>query len=220
MSKSIEQLVENIKEINGKNLVSVVRFAENSILILLNEIDTDILISNSAVSGRLQKSGYIPLYLTRDYIETSSDVYPLEYIRMKKADSIYHGSNLLDSIEISQENIRLESEQKIKGSLIRLTQIILEAGKNMRKLSRTCFLAIDDLSMGLGGMLYLAGAKISGKTSDLIDNAERHFKIDLGVFKTVDRWKNGSAPEDAKKTVYAFYEKIEELAALVDGMAV
>ena len=51
----------------------------------------------------------------------------------------------------------------------------------------------------------------------VIEKAQQKFSVDLTPLKDVLDWKNGTKPGDFKKLVYAFYEKIEELANLADS---
>lgn len=211
----MEKLIEEIKKINKDNLVSIIRYNKNHILVLLKEINFNNLIENSRIVKKLQKKEIIPLYLTNEYIKTSCDVYPLEYINMKNNYEVVYGKDILEELNIPSENLRLESEQKIKGALIRITQVILEQGNNKKKLSKTSFLALEDILEGINGMLKLAN--IAG--ADL-DSAQKQFNIELQPIKDIVNWKNGTNPQDYKKLIYDFYEKIEELAVIVDKMEV
>ncbi|MFH1956971.1 MAG: hypothetical protein ABIJ15_00665 [bacterium] len=216
MENSFDKWTAEIKNVNGGNLVSVIRHGENHVLVLLGELNFNNLIENSKLVRKMQSKGIVPLYLTEEYIKTSCDVYPLEYLKMKRSFKVLYGKSVLDKLEIPSENIRLECEQKIKGALIRLTQVILESGKNMRNLSRASFLALEDVFAGFEGILELSG--ISGQFSPavLIENMQQKFSVDLKPLKDVLNWKNGTKPDDFKKLVHDFYEKIEEIAGLAD----
>ena len=167
---------------------------------------------------KLQRKNIIPLYLTEEHIKSSCDVYPLEYIKMKKDFEILHGSDVLTSLSIPNENIRLECEQKIKGALIRITQIILESGDNKKRLSNIAFLAMEDILSGIEGILETFN--ISGYTSnlELLQKAEDQFKLELSSIKEIEEWKEGKKPADLKKLIYEFYETLEALADFVDKL--
>ena len=173
ITEKLNKWTEELKKINGDNLVSVVSYDENRLLILLNEINFYNLLENSPLSGKIQKGGVIPLYLTEEYIKSSCDVFPLEYLKIKKSREVIYGRDILEGLEISAGNIRLESEQKIKGSLIRLTQVILEQGYKKKNLAKTSFLALEDLLTGMQGMLELAGVSGTADSLSLIDGVRQ-----------------------------------------------
>lgn len=216
MKNSFDKWMAEIKKVNGDNLVSVIRHGENRVLVLLGELNFNNLIENSKLVRKMQSKGIVPLYLTEEYIKTSCDVYPLEYLKMKRSFKVIYGKNILDELEIPSENIRLECEQKIKGALIRITQVILESGKSMRNLRRISFLALEDILTGIEGILELSGMSGQFSPVDVIENIQKKFSIDLKPLKDVLNWKNGTKPKNFKKLVYDFYEKIEEIANLVD----
>lgn len=216
--KNSNKWIEELKKLNKENLISVVSYDTNRLLILLKEINFYSILDNSSLVKKMQKKKLLPIYLTEEYIRTSCDVYPLEYLKMKKNYDLVYGKNILAELDIPPENIRLESEQKIKGVLIRITQVILEEGNKKKKLARTAFLAMEDIMAGIEGMLEIAGQSASPDALPLIGQAEKQFSLDLQPFKDIATWKNGSKPEDIKKLMYDFYEKIEELAYFVDKM--
>lgn len=219
LKQQLNKWVEDLKNLNGDNLISVIRYNENHLMILLNEINFYNLLDNSPIAKKMHSRGTIPLYLTEEYIKTSCDIYPLEYMKMKKNYNLIYGKDVLQSLIIPAENIRLESEQKIKGALIRLTQVILEEGDKRKKLIATARLAIEDLTAGLEGMLKIKGLTIPADTS-LLQEAEKQFNIDLHPFKEVATWCNKTRNKNIKKTLYDFYEKIEELAKIVDQIKI
>ncbi|MFH1352193.1 MAG: hypothetical protein ABIH68_01305, partial [bacterium] len=83
-------------------------------------------------------------------------------------------------------------------------------------LRRASFLALEDILAGIEGILELSGISGQFSPADLIENAQEKFGIDLKPLKDVLNWKNGTKPDDFKKLVYDFYEKIEEIANLAD----
>jgi len=220
MEDKLNKFLDDIKKINKDNLISIIRLDDNRILILLKEINFNNLLENSSLSRKIQKNKIIPLYLTEEYIKSSCDVYPIEYLNMKKNYKILFGKNILEELEIPAENIRLECEQKIKGALIRLTQVILEQGNNKKRLISAIFLALEDIQIGIEGILELFSVSESPSSSIFIDKAQDNLKVNLQPLKDVIDWKNGKKPHDYKKLIYDFYEKIEELAILIDKISI
>jgi len=214
--EKIAKFAERIKEINGDNLVSIIFYQNNRLLAIFNELNLNNLEENSALVRKMEKKDIIPLYLTVDYIRTSCDVYPLEYIQMKNRYDLLYGKDVLAEIEVPLGNLRLESEQKIKGVLIRLTQVVLEQGTGKAGLRKTCFLALEDLVAGLKGLLEIAGKKVSPEPLNIIKTAQEVLRLDLSSVERVYRWKNGDKPAQYRQLVYDFYEKIEELADYAD----
>ncbi|MFH1414520.1 MAG: hypothetical protein ABIH89_00320 [Elusimicrobiota bacterium] len=220
MAKNSDFQFEEIKELNKDNLISIIRHNTNHVLVLLKEINFNNLLENSRIAKKLQKNKIILMYLTKEYMKTSCDVYPLEYISMKNSYEVVYGDDILQELNVPTDNVRLESEQKIKGALIRITQIILEMGDRKKELSKTVFLAVEDIVHGIKGLLNLAGVTLPDTAAAVLDSAQKQFNIELQPVKDIVNWRSGTAPEDYKKLIYDFYEKIEELAVLADKMEI
>ena len=216
--KEPAKYIDVLKKINAGNLLSVFLYAENRLLVLLKEINSNNLLANSAFARKLQRQKIVPLFLTKEYIRTSCDVYPLEYLKMKKDYKLLFGSDVLMELDIPAGNIRLESEQKIKGALIRLTQVILEAGVSRKRLARVIFFALEAVLEGIEGVLHIAGRPDVAGAAALISCAEQVFGLKLGPLETAYGWQNGRKPENVEVFLHEFYEKIEELAGFVDRM--
>jgi hypothetical protein len=218
MKQKSSKWLQDIISLNKDNLVSIINYDGNKIAVILKEINLNNLLLNSKITVKLQKKNIIPIYLTGEHITTSCDVYPIEYLEMGKDYEVLYGDDILENLDIPFENLRLECEQKIKGALIRLTQVILETGENMKLLSKTAFLAMKEILSGVTGMLLINGYSGQINETSVFKEAEEQFKIDLKPFFEIIEWKNGTAPENKKKLLFDFYEKIEDLASLVDKM--
>ncbi len=59
-----------------------------------------------------------PLFLTKEYIQRSLDVFPAEFLEMKDNHINLYGEDLLSSLNIDESNLRLYCEQQLKGKLI------------------------------------------------------------------------------------------------------
>lgn len=225
MEEKITRFLKGLEKINKDNLIAVSIYANNTkLLVLLKVINFDNLLENSQLLRKIQKSGVNPVYLTEEYIRSSCDVFPLEYLQMKENYKVLFGKDIISELHIDSENIRLESEQKIKGALIRLTQVILENGNRMNKLKKTVQFALEDIITGMLGILKLQDSEY--KTTDtnttltVIKNFEDRFNIDLQVLKKIADWKNLNRSDNEKHLIYDFYEKIEKLANIADAFEI
>jgi len=125
------------------------------------------------------------------------------------------------NLNVPLENLRVESEQKLKGVFIRLTQVILEEGKSLRKVLKICFLALDDLLLGIEGVLRIKGVSIFDDEFRCIEKLEEITGFELDSFKEVLKIRSGMRRKrELKSLIYDFYEDVEKLAEFVDRMEV
>ena len=69
-----------------------------------------------------------PLFLTAEHIQTSSDVFPIEFLEMKEKHIHIDGMDPFANLIIDPKNLRHQCEQQIMGKLIRMRQGYLEVG--------------------------------------------------------------------------------------------
>ncbi|MCK9419685.1 MAG: hypothetical protein M0R70_09930 [Nitrospirae bacterium] len=63
-----------------------------------------------------------PLVMTPEYIETSLDAFPVEFLDFKLIHKTVYGSDLLQDLRIDMPHLRLQCEREIKTKLIGLRQ--------------------------------------------------------------------------------------------------
>ena len=96
-----------------------------------------------------------PTILTPEYIDSSRDVFPLEFLHLKLAHVHTHGEDVLSGLEIERDHLRLQVERELKGFLIRLRQGFLRAAGDVAAFAAV----LDDASVEafpeLRGLLHL-----------------------------------------------------------------
>ena len=126
---------------NGINLVSVFiygsatndnfnpKHSDINNCVVLQQVDVASLRSNlKIVQKGKAKRITAPLFITEEHINTSLDVFPIEFLDMKENHILLYGKDVLSNLDIKGEHIRLFCEQQIKGKLIRIRQAFLEIG--------------------------------------------------------------------------------------------
>jgi predicted nucleotidyltransferase len=67
-----------------------------------------------------------PLFLSRDYITTSLDTFPIEFLTMKAAYKMVFGQDLLKDLAFDKSFVRLQCERELKAKLLHLRQRFVE----------------------------------------------------------------------------------------------
>ncbi len=85
----------------------------------------------STIAGRWFKKGFaIPLVMSKGYITSTVDVFPIEFLDMKLFHETLHGSDLLSELNFENEHLRIQVEREVKGKWVQLRQAALERGGN------------------------------------------------------------------------------------------
>ena len=94
----------------------------NSVLVL-KTMDLRVLVFLAPLGKKYGKKRIAaPLVMTPEYIETSLDAFPVEFLDFKLIHKTVYGHDLLQDLRITMPNLRLQCEREIKTKLIGLRQ--------------------------------------------------------------------------------------------------
>ena len=163
----------------------------------------------------------IPLFLTQGYVETSLDVFPIEYLNFQKNYVLVFGKDILKDLAFDREFIRLQCEREIKGKLLILREAFLETsgkGKALKGLigqSVSAFVAIFE------ALLYLRGQDLPDTKREIIKATAAEFDMNGDVFEKLLDVKDEKVKPGDMEIMGLFKDYLREvrkLAKLVDTL--
>lgn len=204
----------------GKNYIPKVSDI-NSVFVFKDLSFASLTNSLKLVSKGINKKIAAPLFLTKEHIETSLDVFPIEFLDMKENHILLYGTDVLSALTIKEEHIRLFCEQQIKGKLIRIRQAYLEVGLKKKGMEALLKESLGSLIPVFKNLIRLKGKKPPIEKSEIIKQLCQEFELDENVFLPI--YKDTSNDEKiANQEVVVFIEKyldqIKKLAVGVDRL--
>ena len=169
----------------------------------------------------LKRKVAIPLFLTPAYIESSTDVFPIEYLGFQRQHIPVYGEDYLANLTFKPEWIRLQCERDIKGKLLLLRAAFVESGARGRALrnvvgpSLQAFLAIFE------ALLTLKEKALPADKREILRATCEVFDLDTALFeKLLEIREEKSRPgNEEMKTLFKKYMKeIRKLAVSVDAI--
>jgi hypothetical protein len=222
------EIIEDYKKIFKDDLISIILYGSGTgsdfhpgksdlnFLVVLSEDAIDHLDrAIETVSRWRKKSVATPLFMTKSYIESSLDSYPLEFLNIKK--------NVLKEISLEDHYLRLQCEREIKGKLLLLREGFLETeGKQKRikeliKASITAFISI------FSGLLYLKGIEIPPTRREIIQFVAKEIPINQEIFMgclDIKQDKKKFSSSEIKDIFKAYVMEIRKLWEVVDRMEI
>ena len=162
-----------------------------------------------------------PLVMTKEFIETSLDSYPIEFLNMKNSHILVYGENVLANIAFKPEDLRLQIEREIKGKIILLTQGYLEtegSARQLRQLIRNSFTAFVSI---FNALLFLKQGKAPQARRETIKEACNLFSLDATVFELCSDIKEGKDKLANKEIINIFKKylrEVEKIGSIVDQL--
>ncbi len=230
----ISSYAQEILNLLGDNVKSIVVFGSAAgkdfvkgksnvnMLVVCEDIGLPQLKKCHRLVAKGRRKGIIaPLFFTEFYMQTSSDVFPIEFLDMAAMHTVIYGDDPFESLEIGTENLRLECEEQLKGKLVRLRQAYLEGGGSRKHIRSILIESITSFIPVFKGMLRLKGKTPPIGKREAIDAMGIEFGMDKELFhKILDlKLTKVKLSGEELETLYGRYlEEIEKLAMIADKM--
>jgi predicted nucleotidyltransferase len=163
----------------------------------------------------------VPLFLTRVYIESSLDAFPLEFFNIKSAYQVIHGEDVLKDLSIEKEALRLQCERELKAKLLLLRESFLHARGEAHPLRELINQSLPAFISIFKALLYLKGQEIPGKHEPVIPATAENFGLDRELFQRLWDIKRGVGKpgrDELKEIVWDYISAIKGLSRQVDQM--
>jgi len=163
----------------------------------------------------------IPLFLTENYVETSMDVFPIEYLNFKSNYVPVYGKDILQDFSFKPEFIRLQCEREIKGKLLLLREVYLETSGKGRALKDVISQSIRAFVAIFEALLYVKGLELPTERIKVIHATAQAFDIDSSVFEKLldvkdDKIKPGD--DEMRGLFQKYLAEVRKLSKRVDAL--
>jgi len=161
----------------------------------------------------------VPLFLTENYVDSSLDSFPIEYLNFQRQYLLIYGKDILKDLTLNWDFIRLQCEREIKGKLLVLRRTFLEtegkgrAVKGVIRQSIPAFIAIFE------ALLFLKGKDRPEGKRGLIRGTAKAFDMDAGVFERLLDIREGKVkPNDTeiRQLFKDYLGEVRKLSVLID----
>jgi hypothetical protein len=232
-NSKLDTLVENLRAAHGDNLASIVLYgsvaagdhvsehSDHNLLIALNRIASeDLRLSQNALRDWLKSGQPPPVYFTVEELKRAADVFPIEFLQMEKARRVLYGRDPFEFVEISQANLRHQTEYELRTKLIQLRRLYIPASTSVEKL---CALMSDSLASFAAlfrAVLILHGQEPPISKADSIRATARLLGLNDSPFEQILelRSKRGKTltEAEANNVFSAYLSQIERVIEAVD----
>ena len=168
-----------------------------------------------------KRSVPVPLFLTKAYIESSLDAFPLEFFNIRTAYHVIHGDDILKDLSIKREDLRLQCERELKAKHLLLRELFLQSQGDVRLLRELISQSLPAFTSIFKALLFLKQDKMPGKYEAVIQGIAEAFGVDGNLFEKLSHIKKGetkSGKDQLKEIVVTYITEIKKLSKLVDAM--
>lgn len=228
------EIINDYQGLYGDDLISIILYgsaagqdyrpgkSDINFMIVLSEEGIEHLDRAIPVEKKWRKRNVaIPLFLTENYVETSMDVFPIEYLNFKRNYMPVFGKDLLKDLTFDPEFIRLQCEREIKGKLLILREAFLETAGKGKALKHVIGQSIPALVAIFEALLYLKGKELPKENLALVRSTCEAFDLDAGVFEKllgIKEEKIKPSNHEIGELYKNYLREMRKLAKLVDTL--
>ena len=227
-------LTEDYRKVFGKELVSLILYGSaavssyvkgksdiNLLVVLTQEGISRLEDSFSTVKHWKKCNVAVPLVVTKQFIESSLDSYPIEFLNMKNSHILIYGENVLDQLNFKPEDLRLQIERELKGKLILLRHSYLETAGDTRQLKQLISRSFTAIISIFNALLYLKQESAPHKRRETIKEIAKLFAVDAAVFLSCADIKEGVdklSGEEVAGIFKKYVQEVEKICNIVDKL--
>ena len=232
---AFNHLINDLRSTHGDNLVSVVLYgsaaagdhielrSDYNLLITLNRITPEDLRLAQAPMREWQRLGHpLPVYFTTEELRDASDVFPIEFLQMEKARVVLYGKDPFEFVEVSEANLRHQTEYELRSKLIQLRRLYIPASVSVAKLSVLMSDSLASFAALFRPVLILSGREPPVAKPDAVRAMVKLLGLDGEPFERIFALRaTGEMPltdTEANDLFAAYMAQIERVIEAVDRM--
>jgi len=223
----LPDITDAYKALFGDDLVSIILYgsatgqdfqpgkSDINFMIVLTEDGIEHLDQAFDVVNKWRKRGVaVPLFLTEEYVKSSLDVFPIEYLNFQNNYVLVFGKDILKDLEIGPEFLRLQCEREIKGKLLLLREAFLETSGKGKALKRLITQALPALMAIFEALLHLRKMDVPGERREIVRAMADAFDLEHGVFEGLLDIKEGKSKISDEESLNLFKGCLKEMRKL------
>ena len=168
-----------------------------------------------------KRSLAIPLVMTKAFIESSLDSYPIEFLNMKNHHVLIFGENILDKLNFKPEDLRLQIERELKGKILLLRGGYLETEGSARKVKQLIRNSLTAFISIFNAILYLKRGVVPKEKQGTIKEMGDVLAIDTDVFIQCFQIKEGTdhlASTEVGSVFKRYLHEVEKVCHIIDAL--
>jgi predicted nucleotidyltransferase len=232
--KQINEFVSRLRAASGENLESIILygsaadgefhpdFSNINLLCVLREASFPALVAIApALEWWTKQKHHEPLVLTREELETSTDVFSIELLDMQQRHRVLFGADVLSGLKIPMHLHRAQLEYELRTKLILLRERLLLSANDKKQLWDLMLRSLSTFTtLFRHGLIALGAAPPKAKRETIKELAAR-ISFDASAFLQlldIREHKAETKQFDVADVFARYLAAVQQVTAAVDKM--
>ena len=232
--KRIVEVVKKLREAAGVNLESVILFGSavagdfhpeysnlNLLCVVRDTSFSALMPLVPAVKWWNAQKQPTPLFMSRDEITRSTDVFTIEFLDIKQHRRVLFGEDIFQNLTIPSDLHRVQVEYELREKLALLRQHLLLAADNEQRLWELLLRSVSSFSTLFRHALIVLGEDAPASKNEAVAALGKRLGFDASAIFEVLRVREGGAARKQFKLPDLFSRylaAVEQVTAAVDKM--
>jgi len=176
----------------------------------------------AAVPATRKAPHFEPLFLVKDQIATSLDVFPMEWLDVLERHLRLEGEDVFAGVQVPRTWLRHQCEHELRGKHIRLRQEYIASGTRTERLREVLTRFASGFHTLFRTLIRLRGEEPPASTERVIERVADAYGLDaralLGAYMV--RYSRKSDGDNVKEVYRRFLVEIERLIGAIDTLRV
>lgn len=235
MQTAFASFIDDLKATHNENLASVVlygsaatgefqpRQSNYNLLIALHKIAPEDLRRAQAPLREWQRLGHpLPTYFTVSELRDAADVFPIEFNQMERARVVLYGVDPLANLQISNQNLRHQTEYELRSKLLQLRRLYIPAANSAEKLQELMSDSLTSFAALFRAVLLLDKVEPPVAKPEIVQIISRRIGLDEKPFGTIFALRQNDASKLNENQTHALFAdyltQIERVIEYVDKL--
>lgn len=227
ITKTSRLLADDYDKVFGNRLISVILYGSalsteyvpkksdlNFLIVLSEEGIEQLHLAHGLVAKWRKKKVSTPLFLTKAYIESSLDIFPIEFLNIKRNYALVFGEDVLEGLSFKKDFVRMQCERELKGKLLLLRERYMETKGEAKALKELISNSIPTFIFVFKGILYLLDKEVPATKRETLSMLAKELQLDQELFLSLLHLKEGTIKPSAKEIGVLFRKYLIEMRTL------
>jgi predicted nucleotidyltransferase len=186
-----------------------------NVFVLCREVSGTVLREAGTVQKKWGRQLIVPpLMMTREELEQSCEIFPLEYLLIKESHILLEGRDPFPELHVSLDHLGHYCEKEVMSNFIQIRQRFLEGEARPEVVQAILILSITSLLPVLRGILRLLKQSSQGKDLEILDRCSPVLAYEMGGLSEALKIKRGLSSPGALEWLKVF----ERYLLALDGL--
>lgn len=226
----VRAFVDELSSALGGHLVSVVlygsaargdfvsRVSDFNVLVVVDEVSATRLeqLARPFAAWRRHRQP-MPRVFSRAMLESSSDVFPIEFHEILQCHVVLAGHDAFANIVVHHDYLRLQCERELREKLLRLEEAYIEVHERPKAVARLMMESYSAFAAIFRGCLTLLGGTPPVSTHDVVRAFCGRAGLDATVFDRIERLRKGDSVDESSRALFdRYHEQLKAAVGRVD----